>query len=153
MIKKLIPHSHSIFRVVVSTLIATSLSLIDIVDSYYVDLISVVLLLEITRLVLFFPLEEKENNTILFAYFGLLFGLLLLLKYECCFISITIYDYILKNRNILKCINLKNILITLFSYFYHLFYTLYILTYRLVILYFHFITQFLNLNILEIEIG
>lgn len=61
MIKKLIPHSHSIFRVVVSTLIATSLSLIDIVDSYYVDLISVVLLLEITRLVLFFPLERKRK--------------------------------------------------------------------------------------------
>lgn len=117
-IKKLIPHSHSIFRVVVSTLIATSLSLIDIVDSYYVDLISVVLLLEITRLVLFCPLDEKENNTILFAYFGLLFGFTFVVKISNAVLLVLLFMiYVLKNRNILKCINLKNILITLFSLF------------------------------------
>ena len=99
---------------VIATLVVTSISLIDIVDSYYVDLISLVLLLEIFRLILNEKLTDK-NSTYMLGYLGLLFGLSFVCKISNLFTLIVFFIvYVLRNKNIVKYINIKNIIITLF---------------------------------------
>lgn len=99
---------------VIATLIVTSISLIDIIDSYYVDLISLVLLLEIFRLILNEKLTDK-NSTYMLGYLGLLFGLSFVCKISNLFTLIVFFIvYVLRNKNIVKYINIKNIIITLF---------------------------------------
>lgn len=113
MVKKLIPTIKSMPLVLFSTLAVTTLSVIDLVDSYYVDLISLVLLLEIARLVIFEKLDISKNNTGLFAYFGLLFGLCFCVKISNAILLILFFIiYIVKNPKIYKCLNYKNVLLT-----------------------------------------
>ena len=112
-LKNIIVDAKNITIVIFSSLIATSLSLIDIVDSYYIDLISLVLLLEIFRLIFTQKIDDK-NNSFLLGYLALLFGLSFTVKISNSIVLILFFIlYILRNKNIKKYINLKNILITL----------------------------------------
>lgn len=112
-VKTLIPKSKSWVIAIIAMFTATSLSLIDIVDSYYVDLISLVLLLEIFRLCMNEKITDK-NNTYLLGYLGFLFGFAFVCKISNLVTLVVLFlIYIFRNKNIVKYINLKNILITL----------------------------------------
>ena len=116
-IKNLISKAKPITLVIFAILITTSLSFIDIIDSYYIDLISLVLLLEIFRLVMNQKINDK-NNTYLIGYFALLFGFSFVVKISNAFMLILFFlVYIIKNRNIVKYINIKNILIAILMLF------------------------------------
>ena len=116
-LKKLLPNAKDLFIVIVSTLVATSISLIDILDSYYIDLISLVLLLEIFRIVLCVKIDDK-NNRYLLGYLGLLFGFGFVVKISNA-VSLVVFFilYIIRNKNIKRYINIKNILITFSALF------------------------------------
>ena len=117
-IKKLLPKSKELFVVIVATLVATSISLIDIIDSYYIDLISLVLLLEIFRLVLCERISDT-NNRFLLGYFGLLFGFTFVVKISNAFSLIVFFILfiVINRKSIKKYINIKNILLTFLALF------------------------------------
>lgn len=108
----------------ISTFSITSLAIIDIVDSYYIDIISIVLLLEALSIVLFSEKIKKENfkSNYLFGYLGLLFGLSFAVKISNAIPIIVIFIiFILRHRNFWKCLNIKNITITLLLFFFPFF--------------------------------
>ena len=110
-LKKILVNSKNITIIIFSILISTSISLIDIVDSYYLDLVSLVLLFEIFRIVLFEKIDDN-NNSILLGYLSLLFGFSFVTKISNAFVLLVFFIlYILKNKNIKKYINIKNILL------------------------------------------
>ena len=113
-LKKLLPSANKLTISIFALLTATSLSLIDIVDSYYVDLLSLVLLLEIFKLAVFTKFDN-ENSTIQLGYFGLLYGLTFAVKISNAILLILFFIiYVLRNKNIIKSINNKNIAVTCF---------------------------------------
>lgn len=95
------------------------LSLIDIVDSYYVDLISIPLLLETLEIALFSDklVKKDKKNTIIFAYIAFLFGVAFTTKISNAFLIILIFIiYVVKHPNIFKCLTIKNVLITILCF-------------------------------------
>ncbi len=101
--------------VIISSLIVTTVSVIDIVDSYYIDLVSLVILFEAFRII--FTSKLDGNNNILYGYIGLLFGLAFAAKISNAFTLIGLFIiFIIKNRTFYKTLNIKNILITLLMF-------------------------------------
>ncbi len=95
------------------------LSLLDIADSYYIDLITIPLLLEAVEIALFSDqLQSKEEkNNWLFGYLGLLFGLSFAVKISNAFLVILIFViYVIKHKNLFKCLTFKNVLITILCF-------------------------------------
>lgn len=105
----------------ISTFSITSLAIIDIIDSYYIDIISIVLLLESLTIALFSErLKRRDpNNNYLFGYLGLLFGLSFAVKISNAIPIIVIFIiFIFKHRNFWKCLNIKNITLTILLFFF-----------------------------------
>lgn len=93
-----------------------SLSIVDIVDSYYIDILSIVVLLEAFSFSMFSESLKKEdkNNFLKFGYLALLFGLGFSIKISNAIPIIFIFIiYIFNHRNVFRCLNIKNILTTL----------------------------------------
>ena len=112
-LKKVLVNAKELTIILFALLISTSLSIVDIMDSYYIDIISVTILIEIFRLVLQEKIDD-DNNVFLLGYFSLLFGFCFVTKISNLFTLIVFFIiYIFKNRNIKKYINLKNILLVL----------------------------------------
>lgn len=110
-LNNIIPKSKEITKVIFSLLIATSLSLIDIIDSYYIDLVSATLLLEIFRLILTTKIND-DNYKILIIYYSLLFSFSFITKISNAPILLIFFIiFIINNKNIKNYINLKNILL------------------------------------------
>ena len=102
------------FVSIFSTICVFSLSIVEIVDSYYIDIISIVLLLESLYIALFSDkLNPKNKNIFNFGYLGLLFGFSFVVKISNAIPIIFIFIiYFINHKNLFKCLNFKNILIT-----------------------------------------
>jgi hypothetical protein len=112
-LKKFVVKEKDLLITIISTLIVITVSLVDIMDSYYVDLLSLVLLLEIFRLVLNVKIDNK-NSSYLLGYLALLFGFAVVTKISNLpILAFLFIAYIIRNKNIIKCLNIKNILTTL----------------------------------------
>lgn len=97
-------------------LIVLQAGLIDIIDSYYVDLVSLVMMLEL--FIIIFVDEKlslkKNTNTFKLIIIGFLSGLSFCLKLSnAFFIVIFAIAYIIKHINIFKYINIKQIVFML----------------------------------------
>lgn len=112
-----------------STIVVTTLSIIDIVDSYYVDLVSVVILLQIVMFVFDGKkLNKKDNNTLMYMFIGLLFGLAFSVKISNALLLIPLFiAYIIMHKNIFTSLKVKDIILTvlmfLLPFFVYLVYT------------------------------
>lgn len=99
---------------IISTFAILSLSIIDIMDTYYIDIISLVILFEVFDKVLFGPLlsEDKESNNNIISYLGLLTGLAFATKISnMFFILMFAIVYLFKNRKKLKNIGIISYLL------------------------------------------
>jgi hypothetical protein len=121
---------------VISSIIATfsilSLSIIEILDGYYVDLLSIVLLLEIINLFFFDTNIEyckKNINIIIYPLIGYLFGICFAVKFSNAFPIIFLFVlFVIKNRKqFIKSLSIKAIIITglafVFPFIVYLIYT------------------------------
>ena len=106
-ILKKILNSSNVINSLNSTLIVFSLSIIDIVDTYYIDIISLFLILEIFKIIL-----EPMDSLDIYYYFAFLLGVSITVKISnIFFICILCLLMLLKNYNyILKEIKIKRIL-------------------------------------------
>lgn len=118
-IKKLQPSISSLSISIVSLLITFSLSILDIVDSYYIDLVSLYLLIELFNLMIMGDrlTKNKEKNIKLFSIIGLLYGLTFATKISNAVILVLYFIiYILKNKNIFKMLTIKNVILTIITF-------------------------------------
>lgn len=119
MLKKLKVNCKDMTLTIISIIATFSLSVIEIVDSYYIDLVSLYLLLELFNLMIMgHKLENnKKTNIKLFSIIGLLYGLTFAVKISNAVMLILFFGlYILKNRNLFKQLNIKNILCTCITF-------------------------------------
>lgn len=115
-LKKLDVKCNDVVLTIVSMMITFSLSIIDIVDSYYIDLISLYLLIELFNLMIMGSKlnNNKETNLKIFSIIGLLYGLTFATKISNAVLLVLYFIlYIIKNRNIFKLLTIKNITYTL----------------------------------------
>lgn len=108
-----------LFKFIFSTLVVLSLSIIDMMDTYYIDLISLVFLFEIFSQVMYGPAlnENKRENSKIVCYLGLLSGLCFATKISNMFFIIVLaFVYIIKNFRKLKNLNLGHYLLFLLCF-------------------------------------
>ena len=90
--------------------IVLPLSVVDLIDCYYIDLMSLMLLVEILKTVIY-DNDLKEENNIIISYIAILCGITFAIKISNLFFIIVfgIY-YLLKNNKMIKFIKLKDII-------------------------------------------
>lgn len=114
-LKKLDIKCNDIVLTIVSTIITFSLSIIDIVDSYYIDLISLYLLIELFNFMIIGNKldNNKETNLKIFSIIGLLYGLTFAAKISNAILLVLYFIlYIIKNKKIFKYLTIKNVAFT-----------------------------------------
>lgn len=97
------------FKYIIATFSVLTISILDVADSYYIDIISVIFLIEIFQKALYGPLlsDKKINNTIFIAYLGLLSGIAFATKISnMFFILVLAIVYIIRNIKNFKKIRL-----------------------------------------------
>lgn len=119
-IKKLVPNIKKVSLTLLSSMVIFSISILDIVDSYYIDLISVVILLELFNIMVLgdkINVENKKENILKFALIGLLYGFAFATKISNAPLLVLLFViYIFMNKNIFKCLTIKNVIITILAF-------------------------------------
>ncbi len=110
--KNIIKGEKSIIYICIFSILTTlSLSTLELVDSYYVDNISIVYFSELFYLTFFY---KNANYKYIIPYVGLLCGFTFVSKISNSFIIILLFVfYIIKHKDIFKKINIKDILLTI----------------------------------------
>ena len=98
---------------IATTFIVLTLSVLDIIDTYYVDLLSVICLLELTIFCFLGPplSERKKDNLLELVIFSFLCGLRFCIKFSnAFFVIVFILLYWYYHKDLFKRLNLKIVL-------------------------------------------
>lgn len=116
---------NEIFLCLLSIMSTLTLSTVELLDSYYIDNISVVYLSELFYLTF---IEKNKYYELELPFIGLLYGFTFVSKISNAFIIIVLFFfYIIYNKDFVKKLNIKLIIKTiiffLFPFFVYMFYT------------------------------
>jgi len=92
-----------------------TISLIDILDSYYIDLLSLTVLIVLFKNVMY--VKDNDNFKLKYLFYSLMFGFCFITKISNAFFLIVLFIiYLINNWNSFKkTINIKNICVLLFG--------------------------------------
>ena len=103
----------------VSTLSIFTLSILDVIDTYYVDILSLVFILELFSLAFDNKKlnKDKSKNSLEFIYIGLLAGISFCMKLaNAWYIIIAAIIYLINHKDLFKRINFKSIILTIITF-------------------------------------
>ncbi len=112
-LKKFVKNKNELVISLLSTFSVFSLSIIELIDNYYIDLFSLVALIEIMRMLLIENFFDKENkyNITKTSYLALLFGFAIAIKISNApMLFLLLGLFFLKTKFSFKKINLKLII-------------------------------------------
>ncbi len=114
-IKNITKEKNSLIVSLLSIPAVITLSLIDILDSYYIDLLSLTVLIILFKNVMY--VKDNENVEIKYLFYSLMFGFCFITKISNAFFLIVLFIiYLINNlNNFKKALNLKNVCILLFG--------------------------------------
>lgn len=119
LLKYFLSKQNSIFVAIATTFIVLTLSVLDIIDTYYVDLLSVICLLELTIFCFLGPplSERKKENLLELVIFSFLCGLSFCIKFSnAFFVIVFVLLYWYYHKDLFKRLNLKIILCMILSF-------------------------------------
>ena len=115
-VKRLLQYfiNHKLFVVIAATVTVFSLSIIDLVDTYYIDILSIIFLLEIFNNVF---MKNKTDFNYLLIYMGLLAGCAFSVKISSAFmIMVLFFVFIIHYRKVMKNLKLKYFLVAILTF-------------------------------------
>lgn len=103
---------------IISMMIAFSISIVNIIDSYYVDLLSCALLLIAFNYIFFdCKVNLKQNNLYKYVYIAMTFGFIFVVKLSNApFIIFFFILFLIRNPQFYKDLNIKKVVLTVLTF-------------------------------------
>ena len=114
-INNILKSKNSLVKSLIALTTISTLSLIDLVDSYYIDLLSLSIIIILFKSVMY---NKSENQISLeYLFYSLMFGFAFITKISNAFVLIILFIIYLYNNRVefKKSLNLKNICILIFG--------------------------------------
>lgn len=117
LLKNLLKESNSAFVCIMASLAVFSLSIVELIDNYYIDLFSLVVIFNIVNLILFDTFEDdKKYNLLKVNYLAALFGFAIAIKISNIpALVILLIIFFIKTKFKWKKLNLKIVLTIILS--------------------------------------